>query len=129
TEADIIISLKSFLIRGNLEYNLNSTTVSRNQCREEHRNGNVNKASSGEIEIIEVEDGIESVIWQLIQYKSIKHLNQKNNASFEIGMLAGFETYNVDIERKKSRLKNENEDEVEIDITREYDLIQNKENK
>lgn len=125
TNLEIENLLKKFLIRGNLEYILKNDTVSRNQCREEHRKGNVNKSDIPEP--LEIDDSFESVFWQLIQYKSIKHLNQKNNASFEIGMLAGFETYNVDIDRKKQIQKsNENETEnIEI-INKEYEQTENR---
>lgn len=120
TNADIEFLLKKFLIRGNLEYILKKETVSRNQCREEHRQGNVNKSEIPEPLI--VDDNFESVFWQLIQYKSIRHLNQKNNASFEIGMLAGFETYNVDLDRKNQEHKHsENEDENFSDFQKEYE--------
>jgi hypothetical protein len=109
TNADIEILLKKFLVRGNLEYNLAGEFISRNQCREEHRKGNVNKSITP-IPLV-VEDSFESIFWQLLQYKSIKHLYQKNNASFEIGMLAGFESYKVDMERKASPIQLEAEDE------------------
>ncbi|WP_294317581.1 DEAD/DEAH box helicase family protein [uncultured Chryseobacterium sp.] len=120
--------LKKFLIRGNLEYLLKDDTVSRNQCREEHRKGNVNK--SEEADHLTMDDTFESVFWQLIQYKSIKHLNQKNNALFEIGMLAGFETYNVDLDRKKETLnKNENGIEYSEDNTKEYEQTESRKTK
>lgn len=96
---DVKEQLKRFLIRGNMEYQIKSETVSRNQGRFEHRNGNVNK--NLEPEIITVKDGFESVFWQLLQYKSIKHLELNNNASFEMGMLAGFETYQLDCDKKR----------------------------
>ena len=98
TVTDIETKLKRFLLRGNLEYVLNTQVVSRNQCREEHRKGNVNKS---EVPIpLNIDDSFDAVFWQLLQYKSIKHLDQKNNASFEIGMLASFETYMADLDRK-----------------------------
>lgn len=125
TNSEIESSLKSFLIRGNLEYILKEETVSRNQCRVEHRQGNVNKS---EVAIpLVVNDTFESVFWQLIQYKSIKHLNQKNNASFEIGMLAGFETYNVDVDKKNSKQQqNENESESNDDSQKEYEQTEHR---
>lgn len=102
TTGDIESLLKRFLLRGNLEYVLNTEVVSRNQCREEHRKGNVNKS---EVAIpLTIDDSFDAVFWQLLQYKSIKHLDQKNNASFEIGMLASFETYMADLDRRS--LKN-----------------------
>lgn len=120
TASDIESRLKRFLLRGNLEYVLNTEVVSRNQCREEHRKGNVNKS---EVAIpLTVDDSFDSVFWQLLQYKSIKHLDQKNNASFEIGMLASFETYLADLDRRS--LKNievSNEPEEKEKDNKEYE--------
>lgn len=128
TNVEIEALIKKFLIRGNLEYILKNDTVSRNQCREEHRKGNVNKVE--EADHLTMDDTFESVFWQLIQYKSIKHLNQKNNASFEIGMLAGFETYNVDRDRKKETLnQNENGVEYSEDNTKEYEQTESRKTK
>lgn len=120
TAGDIESRLKRFLLRGNLEYVLNTEVVSRNQCREEHRKGNVNKS---EIAIpLTIDDSFDAVFWQLLQYKSIKHLDQKNNASFEIGMLASFETYMTDLDRRS--LKNievSNEPEEKDKDDKEYE--------
>jgi len=120
TASDIESRLKRFLLRGNLEYVLNTEVVSRNQCREEHRKGNVNKS---EVAIpLTIDDSFDAVFWQLLQYKSIKHLDQKNNASFEIGMLASFETYMADLDRR--RLKNievSNEPEEKDRDDKEYE--------
>lgn len=90
--------LKNFMIRGNLEYQFNEEEISRNQCRWEHRLGNTNKGM--EPEPLQLEDSFESIFWQLMQYKSLKHLEQKNGASFETGMLAGFESYQLDMSRR-----------------------------
>ena len=95
---DVKKLLPRFLIRGNLNYTINEETVSRNQCRVEHRQGNINKAETPERLLLG--NDFESLCWQLLQYKSLKHLNAKNNASFEIGMLAGFESYRLDIEKR-----------------------------
>jgi hypothetical protein len=120
TATDIESRLKRFLLRGNLEYVLNTEVVSRNQCREEHRKGNVNKS---EVAIpLTIDDSFDAVFWQLLQYKSIKHLDQKNNASFEIGMLASFETYMADLDRRS--LKNievSNEPEEKDKDNKEYE--------
>ena len=120
TAGDIESRLKRFLLRGNLEYVLNTEVVSRNQCREEHRKGNVNKS---EVAIpLTIDDSFDAVFWQLLQYKSIKHLDQKNNASFEIGMLASFETYMADLDRRS--LKNievSNEPEEKDKDDKEYE--------
>lgn len=100
TKEDIHASLRSFLIRGNMEYEVEGgKRASRNQCRHEHRDGNVNKSEYHPQRLL-VEDSFDSVFWQLLQYKSIKHLDEKNNASFEIGMLAGFESYCLDADKK-----------------------------
>lgn len=117
---DVKGKLKKFLIRGNLEYRIENIPVSRNQCRLEHRLGNINKVM--EAKPLVVEDGFECIFWQLLQYKSIKHLNTKNNASFEIGMLAGFESYQLDADKKKSNAiinenENHNSDNKEYDLT------------
>lgn len=127
TNAEIAGQLNKFLIRGNLEYNLDSFTVpiSRNQCRKEHRDGNVNKSENAEI--LELEDGFQSLFWQLLQYKSIKHLDEKHGARFEIGMLAGFESYQIDIQKKKP-LQTDDSLDREAEPNKEYELIAQKKN-
>ncbi|MCX6265743.1 MAG: DEAD/DEAH box helicase family protein [Bacteroidetes bacterium] len=120
SKEDVKSKLKNFLIRGNLEYTIEGKSVSRNQCRFEHRLGNINK---DEIAVpLTLEDGFEGVFWQLLQYKSIKHLNIKNNPSFEIGMLAGFECYQLDVERKKV-VVSIGENENLGNANKEYDLV------
>lgn len=125
---DIKVKLKSFLIRGNLEYNLTSREIpfSRNECREEHRKGNVNKI--GEAKRLIVEDNFESIFWQLLQYKSIKHLDQKNNKSFEIGMLAGFESYQLDTDKVRAT-NDEVENESYSDESKEYEQTSSRKHK
>lgn len=125
---DVKEKLKSFLVRGNLEYNLTSRqeAFSRNECREEHRKGNVNKI--GEAKRLIVEDNFESIFWQLLQYKSIKHLDQKNNKSFEIGMLAGFESYQLDTEKNKGT-NNEIENESYSTDSKEYEQTSSRKHK
>lgn len=118
TPEDIKDLLPKFLIRGNMEYVLGSEKFSRNQCRHEHRNGNVDKQPDGQP--ITLSDGIENVFWQLLQYKSIKHLSQKAGASFEIGMLAGFESYQLDMDKRIAR---QADDEGKVNTDKEYDLI------
>lgn len=120
TAGDIESRLKLFLLRGNLEYILNSEIVSRNQCREEHRKGNVNKSK---VAIpLTIDDSFEAIFWQLLQYKSIKHLDQKNNASFEIGMLASFETYMADLDRRRAKnITGTNEPEDKSNEDKEYE--------
>ena len=105
TVIDIKDRLHQFLIRGNLNYQIEGETKSRNQCRVEHRKGNISKSEDATPLILE--NNFESLCWQLLQYKSLKHLNTKNNASFEIGMLAGFESYKLDVERQAIKAADE----------------------
>lgn len=110
--AEIKDNLHRFLIRGNLNYLIEGEQKSRNQCRVEHRKGNINK--SEEAARLVLKDDFESLCWQLLQYKSLKYLSAKNNARFEIGMLAGFESYQLDVQRKATNAEEE---------TGEYDLV------
>ena len=117
TEEEIEKALSGILIRGNLEYKIKNERISRNRCQHEHRKGNVKKEELAEP--LRLEDNFDGIFWQLIQYKSIRHLQQKNNASFEIGMLAGFETYKADLD---TRLKNRDpESEEDSDSSSEYE--------
>lgn len=118
TTDEIRGKLNSFLIRGNMEYDIEGEKVSRNQVREEHRKGNVNKY--GRPKPLIVEDRFESIFWQLLQYKSIKHLDEKNSASFEIGMLAGFESYSIDKDKKLAQIKAEEQESYSPD-SKEYE--------
>jgi hypothetical protein len=106
--AKIETRLSKFMIRGNLKYGINGEKISRNQCRVEHRLGNVNKAEVAQP--IVIEDNFDAVLWQLLQYKAIRHLEQKNNASFELGMLASFETYVADADNKPIPNETQKED-------------------
>ncbi len=109
TEKDIEERLTSFLIRGKMEYELGGKVYSRNQCREEHRNGNVVKEQGAEG--LKIKDDEQSLVIGLLQYNTIKYLNAKHNATFELGMLAGFETFKLDQQKKV-------EDEPEFQETR-----------
>ncbi len=82
--------LRSVLIRGLMEIKVGGQTHSRNMYRHEHRNGNVSKTDETPQKI---EKDLDALIMGVMQYKTIRHLNQKNNASFELGMLAGFESF------------------------------------
>ncbi len=117
-EEEIEKNLSKILIRGNLEYRLKNEKISRNRCQHEHRKGNVKKEELASK--LELEDNFDSIFWQLIQYKSIKHLQQQNNASFEIGMLAGFETYQADLGTRLRNLESESEDENDTGSEYEY---------
>ena len=114
------------MIRGNLEYNVKDETVSRNKCIHEHRKGNVN--CQEESNFLELNDDFESVFWQLLQYKTIRHLDKAYSASFEIGMLSGFETYDSGIKSRIEKLNEEGEEGVEDDesSSKEYDLIESR---
>ncbi|WP_223583084.1 DEAD/DEAH box helicase [Sphingobacterium sp. GVS05A] len=109
-DEEILNKLPHFLIRGNMEYTINSASISRNQSREEHRKGNVNKSEVPEI--LCIEDNVDGLFWQLLQYKSLKHLQVKNGVAFEIGMLAGFESYLIDVKGKGK----EGQSDVEYDL-------------
>jgi hypothetical protein len=124
TTEDIKTLLPLFLIRGNMEYRLNGIDYSRNQCRHEHRQGNVTKDPEGKQ--ITLGDDLDNIFWQLLQYKSIRHLSQKANASFEIGMLAGFESYQLDMDK---RVAEQGDDEDAVDPGKEYEILQSRNQK
>ncbi|MEZ4942837.1 MAG: DEAD/DEAH box helicase family protein [Saprospiraceae bacterium] len=113
--------LKSFLIRGNMTYGINGAQISRHECRAEYREGHVSKSKKGEW--LEVPDDFTGAFWQLIQYQSIKHLRAKGNTSFEMGMLAGFETYHLDAQKVRApgNIAAEDHEEDEIDKKKEYE--------
>jgi hypothetical protein len=95
---DIKNALNSFMIRGLMNITLHNETenegkVSRNMYRHEHRRGNVEKLLEANPQYIK--DNLESIILGIMQYKTLKHFDESNNKSFEIGMLAAFETFNT----------------------------------
>ena len=97
---DIKAGLNSFMIRGLMKIKLkNEGDVSRNMYRHEHRRGNVIKQEDANPQYIE--DNLESIIIGLLQLKTLKHFNESNNKSFEIGMLAGFETFKIQENEEK----------------------------
>lgn len=108
------------MIRGLMNIKLeheeaNNGIVSQNMYRHEHRNGNIVKKIDTKPQYIE--DDLESMIIGLMQFKTLQHFNESNNKSFEIGMLAGFETFNSHINSEKeyeetsSRSLKESEDQ------------------
>lgn len=97
-EEEIKSMLNNFLIRGKMEYLIGNKTYTRNECRNEHRQGNVEKIIDAAP--LYIQDNEQALVLGLLQYNTIKHLNAKNNASFEIGMLAGFETFKIDQEKR-----------------------------
>ncbi|MBX2889736.1 MAG: DEAD/DEAH box helicase [Saprospiraceae bacterium] len=113
--------LKSFLIRGNLTYDINGQSVSRHECRSEHRQGHVDKNKSAEW--LDVPNDFMGAFWQLIQYQSIKHLRAKGNTTFEMGMLAGFETYHLDAQKihAAGNMPATDRDEDDTDTQKEYE--------
>lgn len=83
--------LHSFLIRGVMSIKLKDTeSYTRNMYRHEHRQGNVQKNSQIPQKI---DDDFQSMVIGLLQYKTIKELNLNHGNRFEIGMLAGFESF------------------------------------
>ena len=91
-EEEIGKQLNTFMIRGLMKIKLeHEGEVSRNMYRHEHRRGNVEKIFDADPQYIK--DDLDSIIIGLLQLKTLKHFNESNNRSFEIGMLAGFETF------------------------------------
>lgn len=97
-EKDVEEKLNQFLIRGKMEYELGDNRYSRNQCRQEHRRGNVVKMQGAAR--LQIMDNEQSLVMGLLQYNTIKYLNGQHNATFELGMLAGFETFKLDQQKK-----------------------------
>lgn len=84
-------SINEFMIRGVMTVNVNNTPYSRNGYRHEHRNGNVEMSESAKRQ--ELKDNATSLVLCLMQYKTIKELKLKSGNQFEMGMLAGFESF------------------------------------
>jgi hypothetical protein len=77
---------------------VNNEDVSRNRYRYEHRNGSVDESDPGKPQKIERDS--DAITFGLFQYKLIEKLKEPRfNNSFEIGMLAGFETFSLDSKR------------------------------
>jgi hypothetical protein len=91
TESFINSNLNRFMIRGLMTININQKPYSRNSYRHEHRLGNVEMDENAGPQYIK--DNKTALVLSLMQYKTIKELKQKNNNQFEIGMLAGFESF------------------------------------
>lgn len=103
--------LNQFMIRGVMNTEVNNRSFSRNQYRHEHRKGNVCMKKDAEAQFIK--DDASSLVYNLIQYKTIKELKQKNNNQFEMGMLAGFESFeSSSCEYERASLENRNEKEA-----------------
>jgi len=83
--------INKFMIRGVMNIRINENDFSRNQYRFEHRCGNVCKTEKDQFQTLT--DNLQALIMGLVQYKTIRELKQKNNNSFEMGLLAGFESF------------------------------------
>jgi hypothetical protein len=83
--------LNRFMIRGIMKLKVNGREFSRNRYRHEHRLGNVTETEQAGPQTIS--DPSTALVLSLMQYLTIKELKQKNNSSFEMGMLAGFESF------------------------------------
>ncbi len=94
-DEDVGKHIRSFMIRGVMNISVgNEQNVSRNMYRYEHRRGNVEKVANAKPQYLE--DELESLIIGLIQYETIQYFGSTKRKSFEIGMLAGFETFSLD---------------------------------
>ena len=126
-------NINAFMIRGLMELTLTQKTdnqitektYSRNQYRHEHRNGNVSKTTT---EPLTLDDDLHGLVMGLVQYKVIKEIGEnsgnvkakkgvKNNKSFEIGMLASYESFN------QSKVKKEYEDKTEKDSSIDKNVL------
>lgn len=124
TPENINSKLESFMIRGIMNLNINGKDFSRNQYRYEHRNGSVIEEDPGKLQ--KLDDDTDAITFGLFQYKLIEKLQEpRYNKSFEIGMLAGFETFSHDSKRIIEKEYEENnsssyktENSVDSDIVR-----------
>ena len=107
-EEEAKTALQAFFIRGNLNYDIGGESYSRNRCRHEHRSGNVECEQAAKPLTFQTDE--QAAFLALLQFKTIQHLDTKHNASFELGMLAGFETFRQDME-KRQEAKTRNVDE------------------
>lgn len=104
-ENEIAKNLNQFLIRGVMNLEINKQQYSRNKYRHEHRLGNVMMDELAGHQ--KIDDDAIALVLSMMQYKTIKELNQKNNNMFEMGMLAGFESfYNADSVYEADTLSN-----------------------
>lgn len=107
TETEINALIPKFMIRGLMNFELNGQVFSRNQYRHEHRNGNVDMVENGQPQTLD--NPLHGLIMGIVQHQTIRELNRKNNSSFEIGMLAGFESFIESNPKKISLHKKEEE--------------------
>jgi len=85
--------LGTFMIRGVMNIKLSGESLSRNRYRHEHRNGNVLKEIDAPVQTIS--DPFDAAMIATLQLKTLEQINTSKNNSFEIGMLAGFESFKV----------------------------------
>ena len=83
--------LGTFMIRGVMNIKLSGESMSRNRYRHEHRNGNVLKEVNAPVQTIS--DPFDAAMIAILQLKTLEQINTSKNNSFEIGMLAGFESF------------------------------------
>nr|WP_321521238.1 helicase-related protein [uncultured Macellibacteroides sp.] len=111
TESYINSKLNDFMIRGLMTIKVNNQSYSRNSYRHEHRYGNVVMEEKAAPQCIK--DNKTALVLSLMQYKTIKELNQKNNNQFEMGMLAGFESFESNVsEYEEESLASRNDKEA-----------------
>ena len=85
--------LGTFMIRGVMNIKLSGESMSRNRYRHEHRKGNVLKEIDAPVQTIS--DPFDAAMIATLQLKTLEQINTSRNKSFEIGMLAGFESFKI----------------------------------
>jgi len=86
--------LGTFMIRGVMNIKLSGESISRNRYRHEHRNGNVLKEIDAPVQSLS--DPFDAAMIATLQLKTLEQINTSKNNSFEIGMLAGFESFKIE---------------------------------
>ena len=86
--------LGTFMIRGVMNIKLSGESMSRNRYRHEHRRGNVLKQIDAPVQ--NISDPFDAAMIATLQLKTLEQINSSKNNSFEIGMLAGFESFNIE---------------------------------
>jgi hypothetical protein len=111
TESYINSNLNTFLIRGLMTIKVNNKAYSRNSYRHEHRFGNVMMFEDAKPQFLT--DNRTALVLCLMQYKTIKELKQKSNNQFEMGMLAGFESFEDNVSKyEEDTLENRKQNEA-----------------
>jgi len=111
------LELGTFMIRGVMNIKLGGEPMSRNRYRHEHRNGNVLKEIDAPVQTIS--DPFDAAMIATLQLKTLEQINSTKNNSFEIGMLAGFESFKIaevsDKEFEDANKRNQNKS-VDADV-------------